>query len=307
MAFIGNTVTTQGFTPAVDFFSGNASTTAFTLSKPVASVAQVQAVIENVPQNPGSAYTVSGNTITFTSAPPSGTNNIYVYYTSPITQVIQPSQGTVGLTQLSATGTASSSTYLRGDNTWATVSVSPAGSTTQLQYNNAGSFGGISGVTTDGTRVTNSTTTSVGGATPSTSGVGITYPATQNLSTNANTLDDYQEGSYTGTLTGCTTSPTTTVYYTKVGNIVHLNNLAAGVTGTSNASTMRLTGMPALIRPANSSKASVQGGISGSVSQTIWVQVLSNGDLYCEQGGNSWPTSGVKGFDSGFGITYSTY
>ena len=100
MAFIGNTNTTQAFTPAVDFFSGNASTTAFTLSRPVASVAQVQAVISNVPQDPGSAYTVSGSTITFTSAPPSGTNNIYVYYTSPITQVIAPSQGTVGTTQI---------------------------------------------------------------------------------------------------------------------------------------------------------------------------------------------------------------
>jgi len=100
MAFIGNTNTTQAFTPAVDFFSGNASTTAFTLSRPVASVAQVQAVISNVPQDPGSAYTVSGSTITFTSAPPSGTNNIYVSYTSPITQVIAPSQGTVGTTQL---------------------------------------------------------------------------------------------------------------------------------------------------------------------------------------------------------------
>ena len=100
MAFIGNTNTTQAFTPAVDFFSGNASTTAFTLSRPVASVAQVQAVISNVPQDPGSAYTVSSNTITFTSAPPSGTNNIYVYYTSPITQVIAPGQGTVGTTQI---------------------------------------------------------------------------------------------------------------------------------------------------------------------------------------------------------------
>ena len=100
MAFIGNTNTTQAFTPAVDFFSGNASTTAFTLSRPVASVAQVQAVISNVPQVPGSAYTVSGSTITFTSAPPSGTNNIYVYYTSPITQVIAPGQGTVGTTQI---------------------------------------------------------------------------------------------------------------------------------------------------------------------------------------------------------------
>ena len=95
MAFIGNTNTTQAFTPAIDYFSGNGSTTAFTLSRPVASVAQVQVTIDNVAQNPSSAYTVSANTITFTSAPLSGTNNIYVYYTSPITQVIAPGQGTV--------------------------------------------------------------------------------------------------------------------------------------------------------------------------------------------------------------------
>ena len=110
MAFIGNTNQTQAFTPAVDYFTGNGSTTAFTLSRPVASVAQVQAVIENVPQNPGTAFTVSGNTVTFSSAPPApyggGSNNIYIYYTSPITQVIQPSQGTVGQSQMSSpTGT----------------------------------------------------------------------------------------------------------------------------------------------------------------------------------------------------------
>ena len=100
MAFIGNTNTTQAFTPAIDYFSGNGSTTAFTLSRPVASVAQVQVTIDNVAQNPSSAFTVSSNTITFTSAPLSGTNNIYVYYTSPITQVIAPSQGTVQTAQL---------------------------------------------------------------------------------------------------------------------------------------------------------------------------------------------------------------
>jgi hypothetical protein len=100
MAYLGNTPTTQGFIPAIDYFSGNGATVAFTLSRPVASVAQVQATIENVPQNPGTAFTVSGNTITFDGAPPSGTNNIYVYYTSPITQVIQPGQGTVGTAQI---------------------------------------------------------------------------------------------------------------------------------------------------------------------------------------------------------------
>lgn len=92
MSYIGNPVTSQAFTPAIDYFNGNGSTVAFTLSRPVASAAQVQAVIENVPQNPNSAFTVSGNTITFTSAPPSGTANIYVYYTSPITSVATLSQ-----------------------------------------------------------------------------------------------------------------------------------------------------------------------------------------------------------------------
>jgi hypothetical protein len=100
MASIGNSPTQQAFTPAIDYFSGNGSTTAFTLSRPVASVAQVQVTIDNVAQNPSSAFTVSSNTITFTSAPLSGTNNIYVYYTSPITQVIAPSQGTVQTAQL---------------------------------------------------------------------------------------------------------------------------------------------------------------------------------------------------------------
>ena len=95
MSYVGNTNTTQAFTAAVDYFSGNGSTVAFTLSRPVASTAQVQVVVNNVPQNPTDAFTVLNNTITFTGAPSSGTNNIYVQYTSPITQVIQPGQGTV--------------------------------------------------------------------------------------------------------------------------------------------------------------------------------------------------------------------
>ena len=96
MASIGNSPTQQAFTPAIDYFSGNGSTTAFTLSRPVASVAQVQVTIDNVAQNPSSAFTVSANTITFTSAPLSGTNNIYVYYTSPITQTIAVTGVTTG-------------------------------------------------------------------------------------------------------------------------------------------------------------------------------------------------------------------
>lgn len=104
MAFIGNTSTTQSFAPAVDYFNGDGVTIAFTLSRTIASVLQIEVVVNNIPQNPSSAYSISGNTITFTSAPPSGTSNIYVLYTSPIIQLIQPSPGTSSKAVLDVTG-----------------------------------------------------------------------------------------------------------------------------------------------------------------------------------------------------------
>jgi hypothetical protein len=102
MSFIGNSFTNQTYVPTVDYFNGNASTTAFTLSRNVASVYDIQVVVENVPQNPSSAFTVSGNTITFTSAPPSGSNNIYVRYTTPTTNLVKPAPGTVGPTEVNS-------------------------------------------------------------------------------------------------------------------------------------------------------------------------------------------------------------
>ena len=69
------------------------------------------------------------------------------------------------------------------------------------------------------------TTIGVGNATPSASGAGITFPATASLSTNVNTLDDYEEGTWTGVLGGAT-SQSGQAYsdqacaYTKIGRLV---------------------------------------------------------------------------------------
>lgn len=104
MAFIGNNVQTQGFTPAIDYFSGNGTTVTFTLSRPVVAVAQMIVAIDNVIQNPSSAFTVSGNSITFTSAPLSGTNNIWVEYTSLITTYNGISQSPSVIGDITASG-----------------------------------------------------------------------------------------------------------------------------------------------------------------------------------------------------------
>lgn len=77
MSYIGAQPTTAAF--PFDQFSGNASTTAFTLSYAPASPTSLVVTISGVVQNP-STYTVSGLTLTFSAAPPSGTDNIGVLF-----------------------------------------------------------------------------------------------------------------------------------------------------------------------------------------------------------------------------------
>lgn len=60
-----------------DTFSGDGSTVDFTLSVSSATK-DCEVFVENVQQEPTSAYTIAGKTLSFTAAPPSGTNNIYV-------------------------------------------------------------------------------------------------------------------------------------------------------------------------------------------------------------------------------------
>ena len=107
---------------------------------------------------------------------------------------------------------------------------------------------GTNGITTNAGTLLSATTIGVGGTTPSTSGSGISFPATQSASSDANTLDDYEEGTFTPTIYGGTTAGTTTYSnqsgaYTKVGRVVYFI-VDVGWTAQTGTGALNMGGLP---------------------------------------------------------------
>ena len=78
--------------------------------------------LNGIIQAPGSSYTVSGSTITFASNLVTGDVINFIHILGSVLDLGVPSDSTVSLAKLTATGTKSSSTFLRGDNSFAVPS-----------------------------------------------------------------------------------------------------------------------------------------------------------------------------------------
>ncbi len=105
MPYIGNPIYQSAF--VTDQFSGDGSTTAFTMSVAPAGVTNVLVAVSGVLQDP-STYGVTGTTITFSTAPPSGTGNISCRYLGiPVTGIVTTAYRTV----TEFTATASQTTF----------------------------------------------------------------------------------------------------------------------------------------------------------------------------------------------------
>jgi hypothetical protein len=105
MAYIGNQPTSSAF--VTDLFSGNGSTTVFTMSVAPANTASILIAISGVVQSPDT-YSINATTLTFSAAPPTGTGNISVRYLGiPATNITTTAYRTV----TEFTATASQTTF----------------------------------------------------------------------------------------------------------------------------------------------------------------------------------------------------
>ncbi|NBX50266.1 hypothetical protein EBT25_10065 [bacterium] len=346
MSYIGNTPFTAAF--LTDTFSGNGSTVAFTMTVAPANTSSIIVAVTGVLQDP-STYSVSGTTLTFSAAPPSGTSNISVRYlgipasgvtttayrtvtnftatagqtsfsvpsytvgyidvyrngvrlvstdytattgttvvlsnactvgdavvtesflVSSVLNAIPNTGGSVSASNLAASGTGSSSNFLRGDMAWTSATGTGSVALASLP--------------------TFSTTIGVGGATASASGSGISFPATQSASSDANTLDDYEEGTWTpaiafgGSSTGVTYQAYSGARYTKIGNRVFLTGSIFLTSKGSQTGSATITGLPFAEGSGNPGKTSTSIDISdiSFINQIFGVVGASSSSIFLSQ------------------------
>jgi len=127
---------------------------------------------------------------------------------------------------------------------------------------------------------------------------GITFPATQSACSDANTLDDYEEGTWTPNQgAGLTVSGTFTSsgFYTKVGRQVTVWATVRGSTSISiSAGQTICTNLPFSVSPS--------GGVNGNPgSGTNWANNVLVG---CSAGPNSADLYATSAVSSTFGIMY---
>ena len=277
MPFIGTPLDTRNTFQSLQGkrFSGDGSTTDFTLDVAPSSTLDIEVFVGNVRQDPNSAYTLSGTTLSFTGAPPSGTNNIYVVHQAKAVGTIDAPPGSLDLNGGNLTIDADADTKIIGS-TDDRIEFSIAGSGVGNFTNSSSDFVITSGLQDKdivfkgddgGSAITAMTLDmSDGGVVSIRTGVG--FPATQVANSGANVLDDYEEGDFTPTI-GSLSLAAATGKYTKIGRAVSVQGYVS-MGSQSGGTTMIVGGFP--FQPASNSYLDVTGDYSNQNPQALRMQ-----------------------------------
>jgi len=181
MAYIGTKPTIGNFQicDAISVVNGQAAYTMQVSSVNVIpeSANHMLVSLNGILQKPGSSYTVSGSTITFASNLVTGDVIDFIQILGNVLDLGVPSDSTVSLAKLTATGTKDATTFLRGDNSFQEV---PAGGITvadQWRYTGGSTFSTEAVINASWERVDTSGQGTIGSAMTESSGI-FTFPST---------------------------------------------------------------------------------------------------------------------------------
>jgi hypothetical protein len=149
-------------------------------------------------------------------------------------------------------------------------------------------------------------TLGVGNTTPSTSGAGITFPATQSASSDANTLDDYEEGTWTPTdASGASIGITpTTSYYIKVGRLVTCWTQIQ-YPSTANGSVAKIGGYPFAATSAEAFRSGTMIGYKSSATlTTVLLQLAAANNDFRDSTGTSLTNAQMSSVNIYYAVTY---
>ena len=182
MAYLGASPLASFASPSKDTFSGDNSTTAFTMGQSVGDPNQIEVFVDNDRQEPTSAYTVNGTTLTFTGTPATGTNNIYVIH----------KQGVIGNGLLPTSGRDSdrigSLTVTGASTLTGNITTSGNISATSGSITAGGALSGVTTLTTTSTATIGGDTSITGNLRSDTSADGIQIDATDGSASDAGDL-----------------------------------------------------------------------------------------------------------------------
>ena len=164
MAYIGKTPTIGNFQvcDAISVVNGQAAYTMQVGSVNVSpeSANHMLVSLNGILQRSGSSFTVSGSTITFASNLVTGDVIDFIQILGNVLDLGVPSDSTVSLAKLTATGTKDATTFLRGDNSFASAQGIFESQLLHVRdEKSAGTQGGSSTASTDNVRVINTVVT----------------------------------------------------------------------------------------------------------------------------------------------------
>jgi hypothetical protein len=138
----------------------------------------------------------------------------------------------------------------------------------------------------------------------------ISFPATQNPSSDVNTLDDYEEGTWTPTVGGTSTYSIQQGYYVKIGKLVYIQGkMVIDEIGTGD--TQYVSGLPFTIQNTTSTGAGNIGYFDDLAISvySLCILFVNNSDTFALSGmtGSATTTSllPLAGFRDGTRIDFS--